>query len=65
MWDQNYLGDLVFNRDVLGILSSDLDEVARAHTRHTKEDFLRSSEHPTSWIRRSTGGQVWARDEKR
>ena len=32
-----------FNRDVLAIHSSDLNEIARKHTRYTKEDFLRSS----------------------
>ena len=32
-----------FNRNVLAIHSSDLNEIAREHTRHAKEDFLRSS----------------------
>ena len=53
----------VFFCHVLRILSSDLNEIARAHARHTKEDFLRSSGNPMLQIRRSTGEQVWAHDE--
>ena len=54
----------VFFCSALKIHSSYCNEIARAHTRHTKEDFLRSSGNPMWQILRSTAEQVWAHDEK-
>ena len=58
--EANIFGQMrAFNRDVLRIQPFVCNEIARAHIRHTKEDFLRSSGNPMLQIRRSTEGQVW------
>ena len=48
---------------MLRILTSDLDENRREHTRSIKESFPKSSGDPTSRIRSRTGEQSLSHDE--